>query len=486
MSLTPLGPAPSRTDSANFNTRADALLGALPNLVAEINAELPVIAVAAANGTAAALAATNAAVSAAAAATSAALAANVAAGSAGDLPDVAPVLLCDFMRSKSLDPRFTFTRASTATFIDDRGIVRTAAANTPRFTHDPITGRCLGLLLEPARTNQLSRSGEFGATWLKAAGGTGTAPVVTDNFGVAPDGTTTASRAVFASGAGTTTADFSSIVPAPWAPSVIGQPIVASIWLRSNTTLSYVLALDFNSTVSDAAGFPSLITVTPTWRRFEIRLASPVDVNRCMGLRIRGAGGTSSTADIQMWGAQQETGSGVTWASSLIPTAGAAATRAADVCSLGTAPFATMHNPLEGSLVAHLSWPTLVGFAEGGGVTLSDGTLSDSIRLTRGGTGAVPKLFFTDDAVITADVGSASQASANVRVGQAGAWRSGDQSLAVNGTLAPNAGSTVALPVVDRLFIGGRTGQQDGTIIERLMWFNRRLPDPVLAALSRT
>lgn len=47
----------------------------------------------------------------------------------------------------------TFTRASTATYIDNNGTIQTAAVNEARFNYDPSTGECLGLLLEPSRTN---------------------------------------------------------------------------------------------------------------------------------------------------------------------------------------------------------------------------------------------------------------------------------------------------------------------------------------------
>jgi len=480
-------PAPSRADPANFSTRADALLTALPGLVTEINAELPTIQLAAANGTAAATAAANAATSAAAAATSAELAEAVAGGSAGDYPDLAPVLLCDFMRSKALDPRFTFTRASTATFIDANGLVRTALSNTPRFEHDPTTGRCLGLLLEPARTNLVVNSQIFaGAAWTRSGAGLGSAPVVTENAAVAPDGTTTAARGVFALNGGATSADISSITPTTLA-TVAAQPTVAAIWLKSNTSASYLMRLDFSGTVSDDANYPSAITVTTEWRRFEIRLASPADTSRKMVLRLRGTLGTSDSADILMWGGQQETASGAVFASSYIPTAGATVTRATDACSLGTAPFALLHNAREGTLALHIRWPTIAVSGPDVGVALSDNTANNGIRLRRAGVGATPLLSITTAGVAVADVGvtGANLTEANGRVGMAGAWKVDDVSFALNGNAPNSADTSATIPVVDRLFLGGVTGSQGGSIVERLMWFNKRLANPVLAALSR-
>jgi hypothetical protein len=52
----------------------------------------------------------------------------------------------------------TFTRASSATYIDSTGTLQTATTNVPRFDHNPITGESLGLLSEEARTNLLLNS----------------------------------------------------------------------------------------------------------------------------------------------------------------------------------------------------------------------------------------------------------------------------------------------------------------------------------------
>jgi hypothetical protein len=49
----------------------------------------------------------------------------------------------------------TFTRASSATFIDSTGALQTAATDEPRFDHNPTTGESLGLLVEEQRTNLL-------------------------------------------------------------------------------------------------------------------------------------------------------------------------------------------------------------------------------------------------------------------------------------------------------------------------------------------
>lgn len=70
-----------------------------------------------------------------------------------DLPDIRPSLLLDFANSGRVDPRIQCTRASSATCFGPDGKLRTVAANVPRIDYDPVTGKCLGLLVEEARTN---------------------------------------------------------------------------------------------------------------------------------------------------------------------------------------------------------------------------------------------------------------------------------------------------------------------------------------------
>ena len=79
-----------------------------------------------------------------------------------DLPDIRPSLLLDFANSKTLDPRITFTRGSTATYWDGKTTTK-------------------------AEENLLSYSEQFDNSYWTKAGLTITADNTT-----APDGTTTA------------------------------------------------------------------------------------------------------------------------------------------------------------------------------------------------------------------------------------------------------------------------------------------------------
>ena len=78
-------------------------------------------------------------------------------GGTTDLFSSAPLDL-RFALLKTLDPRVTFTRASSGTYVGADGLIKTATTNEARFDHNPTTGESLGLLVEEARTNLLLNS----------------------------------------------------------------------------------------------------------------------------------------------------------------------------------------------------------------------------------------------------------------------------------------------------------------------------------------
>lgn len=110
-----------------------------------------------------------------------------------DFPTIRPTLDINFASSKAIDRRITYTRSSTATYYDARGVLRSAAANEARIDHDPSTGESLGLLVEESRTNRAIRSQRLG---LSTGNWFTNAAFCADNQGLAPDGTFTASRLV--------------------------------------------------------------------------------------------------------------------------------------------------------------------------------------------------------------------------------------------------------------------------------------------------
>lgn len=112
---------------------------------------------------------------------------------ASNFPTTRPSLDLNFAQTKRLDPRVTFSRASSGTYTDVDGLIKSAATNVARFDHNPTTGESLGLLVEEARTNRTVRSQGLG---LSTGNWFTNNAFCADNQGIAPDGTFTASRLV--------------------------------------------------------------------------------------------------------------------------------------------------------------------------------------------------------------------------------------------------------------------------------------------------
>ena len=81
-----------------------------------------------------------------------------------DYPTIEPSLKLNFAQSRSLDPRITFKRGTTATYFGRDGLIKTAGINEARFDHNPATGESLGLLIEEESTN-LVNSNANAANW---------------------------------------------------------------------------------------------------------------------------------------------------------------------------------------------------------------------------------------------------------------------------------------------------------------------------------
>lgn len=86
-----------------------------------------------------------------------------------DFSTIRPSFLLDFANSGRVDPRISCVRASTATCCGPDGKRRTVASNVPRIDYDQVTGKCLGLLVEEARTNFILNSGDLSqSAWVKS------------------------------------------------------------------------------------------------------------------------------------------------------------------------------------------------------------------------------------------------------------------------------------------------------------------------------
>ena len=113
-----------------------------------------------------------------------------------NFPNSRPSLNLNFARSKTLDPRITFSRSNDqgdATYMNENGLVVTAAADEPRFDHDPTTGESLGLLVEEQKTNLFLYSSKHDESpWIN--NGNNSSETINTTETLSPDGTNNATK----------------------------------------------------------------------------------------------------------------------------------------------------------------------------------------------------------------------------------------------------------------------------------------------------
>ena len=258
----------------------------------------------------------------------------------GDYPTVRPSLNLNFARSRALDPRITFTRASVGTYVGRDGLVKTAGNNEPRFDHDPSTLDSLGLMIERARTNLIVYSVINTANW------TTNGSVVTNNTieTKAPDGTNTAFKYVPNNG----DAGWVSVYNTANTISVTsGTTYAYSVWAKP--THSDYTGFRINGDIRDGGGIAisanfvlsgdgsvsgtydsAKITKYPNgWYRCEATATADATTTEEPAFQTTATG--DGTKGFYVWGYQVEVGK---FASSYIPTAGATVTRSDELATI--------------------------------------------------------------------------------------------------------------------------------------------------------
>jgi len=217
-----------------------------------------------------------------------------------------------------LDSRLTFTRSSTATYIDSSGYVASASTDVPRFDHDPSTGAPRGLLIEGQATNLVSNS-NLQSGWL---GGSNTTVTANTSDVLSPDGTNNAAKVAL------TSAGYCSRFEAI-SGLAASTTYTFSYWIRGTAGNQQRV---YSVTGSADLVTQSTLTYTSTgWTRVQITFTTgasgPVTVYVYVASRPTG---TASDV-LYIYGAQVELGTG---ASSLIPTGASTATRDRDQVTL--------------------------------------------------------------------------------------------------------------------------------------------------------
>ena len=251
-----------------------------------------------------------------------------------NFPAISPSLNLNFARSKTLDPRITFSRTSTATRVNEQGLVEVVSADIPRFDHeyDASTGviKSLGLLVEESSSNLITYSEDFTQSiWDAPVTGRSRATRVTSTGIDDPSGGTTA--ATYKNGG---TAADELIWRAEGGTANV--PYTMSVWIRRRTGTGQI-----NLVVGDNIAVEVTNQVTTEWKRISVT-ATPTQTTIRAYILILGI-----NDEIDIWGYQLEQKA---FPTSYIPTSGGTATRNPDTVTMTGDNFSDWYNQSEGTL----------------------------------------------------------------------------------------------------------------------------------------
>ena len=261
------------------------------------------------------------------------------------------------------DGDFDFTRGSTATRVDENGLIETIATGTPRLNYPLLDGVVQDnptLLLEPQRTNLFNYSEEFSnSVWAK------TRTNITSNVAVSPDGTQNADelslnsdndRHYFLQDSTTTNQEYTQTIfikdNGARYFQITGSTGFASYWVNFDVQEGVITR---NNDNVDA----TIENYGNNWYRIGVTLISSgttqsriifAIINEPFADRLPSFTGVSSES-FYIWGAQFEAGS---YPTSYIPSlTGSQTTRSVDVArGAGTA---ADFNDSEGVLYANIA-----------------------------------------------------------------------------------------------------------------------------------
>ena len=250
-----------------------------------------------------------------------------------------------------------FTRATSATRVNPSGLVDGITTGLPRLDYR-VSESCPHILVEPERTNICLRSEELdNASWTKSNGGTGSAPVVTANDIVSPDGTQNADKVVFDLNGGTALGDHSYLSQTY---TQTADTYTISCYLKGASGGEKIF-LDFDSANSNIA------TLTTDWVRYTFTKAVTSTGSTTIRIGLRGGVTSTDNPTIYMWGCQLEKAA---YATSYIPTTSTSITRNGD--RFTKKGISDLINSSEG--VLYIEMAALVDAQTYRIISLSDGT----------------------------------------------------------------------------------------------------------------
>jgi hypothetical protein len=407
-----------------------------------------------------------------------------------------PTLDLNFAKNKSLIDTVTgrnlvtFTRASTGTYVGADGLIKTAAANEPRFDHNPATGESLGFLVEEARTNLRTDSTVFTTGW------TWNENVTVASGQTSPTGDSTASLVTAA--AGTLRARLGEKFVSS------GSVVYTRSWFVKKTNQRYIWCGDQNNgsyspnyrfdldlgtgTVVSGSGFNSGFSITPFpdgYYRISVSCISSdiwtiiaSNSSSLNPLVSAGAYTHDGTETFIIWGYQVELGSLPT---SYIPTTTTTVTRSADVTSITGTNFSRFYNQSEGTISVNFNKTSTERQSP---FAISDGSTTNRIGVYYLGTSVVSYIASPSGGFDQSVYTTSSPLSSKYAIG----YTSGNTMPVINGALSATITET-AIPTNNILFLGrtetGGTQYALNGTINRLSYYPSRLQDFQLQQITK-
>jgi hypothetical protein len=267
---------------------------------------------------------------------------------------------------------FTFARSSSATRVDNEGIIKTTDSGFARI--DFLNNTSGHLLLEPSSTNLVTHSEDFSdsTSWNVFA-----MTVTSDNV-TSPYGTQTADK-IEATGNGSIRTQPSFTVSDAYSFSIfVKKGNSRYVTLRSFAfTTSVIIGFDLDTVTAQTGG---VIEQYPNdWYRLSISkdVSSDADKNGFFYIYLPDSLGSASSVSgnfAYFFGAQLED---LTYPSSYIPTTGSTVTRAAETCN--SAGNSTVFNDSEGVLYWECS--SLFDDSTLRIISVSDGSQNNTVQL---------------------------------------------------------------------------------------------------------
>lgn len=389
----------------------------------------------------------------------------------------------DFL-SGALPSTVTFTRSSTATYFDSAGVLTSAAINVPRFDYNPATLAIRGLLIEEQRVNSIRNNMMVGAVagtpgtlptnWVNVLAGltqtivgTGVENGIT-YIDIRLNGTSTGTSAGirFESNTGVAVASGQTWTVSTFCRLVGGSIANAPSINISISGLTAGGAGTTDSATSSLLGVLNManIATTRTSRALTFADATTAFARPQIVVGFTGVG-VAIDITLRIGMPQLEQGA---FATSVIPTSLAAATRAGDSASMTGTNFSTWYNQSEGALIAQYVMEGVKSSAAQRVAQIDDGTESNRIGLFLTSTN-------TPQATVAISSGNAGNVSipstivAGALVKQAAAYKLNDFNMGYNGAVG-TTDTSVDIPASLNTL---RFATAPGSTASSNMWFQR-------------